>query len=37
VWVEPSETKFRDWQPFATTAFANENAIILELADGACG
>jgi hypothetical protein len=37
VWVEPSETKLRDWQPFATTAFANENAIILELAPGACG
>jgi hypothetical protein len=37
VWVEPSETKLRNWQPYGTTVFENGDAIILELTPAACG
>jgi hypothetical protein len=36
IWVDPSESKVRDWLPYATTAFANNDAIILKLAPEAC-
>lgn len=36
IWVEPSESKVRDWLPYATTAFANSDAIILKVSPTAC-
>jgi hypothetical protein len=36
VWVEPSETSLRNWQPYAATVFENEDVIILEVVPKAC-
>jgi hypothetical protein len=36
IWVEPSESMIRDWLPYATTAFTNNDAIILKVSQTAC-
>jgi hypothetical protein len=37
LWVDPSNTEVRDWAPYATVAFANDDAIILRWDSSACG
>ena len=36
VWVDPTLTERRDWAPYASIAFANEDVLILRMDPDAC-
>ena len=37
IWVDPTKTTTEDWQPYAVVAYANDDVVILRIAQSACG